>query len=114
MVSNSRIKLLVNDSSRLGPGCYNASNDLLKRSGKVSVDFSKFSKRTLSFVKNSTMPQVGPGSYETTQRALDRKINSPTIPRASNSVFEKSKRRNNGGSIKSNFEIESDSDDGET
>ena len=72
------------------------------------------------FVKKTTLPSVGPGSYEFWNKEVGHKIPNPTIPRetksksmfgggVSHSVNNK-KRRKNHASIRENFEDYSDSD----
>lgn len=39
MIVNSKVKMLVNDSSKLGPGCYDVSDNLLKKSPKVKNNY---------------------------------------------------------------------------
>ncbi len=63
------------------------------------------------------MPNVGPGSYDNAKE-INRKIPNPTIPRDKNNSFigEVTSKRKNKGSIKQNFEedteTESDEDGG--
>lgn len=80
----------------------------------INFGVIKSNKRSLSFAKTTTSPTVGPGSYDTTL-STSRKINNPTIPRhnLNNSSTGPSTRRvKNNGSIKGNFEFDSeDSDD---
>jgi hypothetical protein len=123
-VSNSRIKMLVNDASRLGPGCYNVRDGIVKPSTKVNfyltkilvkapVNFTKTSRRTQSFVKTSTLPSVGPGSYEVS-KDTERKLINPTFPRQglnNSMVSGRINKRLNNGSIRDNYEFESESED---
>lgn len=68
-----------------------------------------------SFVKKTTINTVGPGSYEimSSGTGLERKIYNPTIPRdgVNNSMFAMRKKQRNNGSIRDNYEDDSDSED---
>ena len=63
------------------------------------------------FVRNHTQKNVGPGYYKI-ERSIDRTIKNPTIPRAGwGGTGLKVVRKRNRGSIRDNYEEESNSSD---
>ena len=81
---NPKVKRVVNDTSRLGPGCYEVTDSFTKKSPRALMNFGiSKSKRKDEFIKKTTNPLVGPGSYEITKE-IDRRIYAPTIPRDMN------------------------------
>eukprot|EP00347_Sterkiella_histriomuscorum_P010908 403374461 len=116
-LTNGKVKMITNDSSRLGPGTYQISDYLTKKSPRANLSFGiSKTMRTVddTLVKQTTNSTVGPGSYEITKE-LDRKIYNPTIPRdgINQSVYYTQGRKynRNNGSIKDNYDIQSESDD---
>lgn len=115
----SKVARLTNDGSNLGPGAYNidSSSKALAQSPKGAITWQNSkSKRTEHFVKKFTQTEVGPGAYQLDKKPfMDRSIYNPTIPRAANASrthvdfgFKQKKGVRNKGSIRSNFEEDSD------
>lgn len=73
-IMNPKVMRVVNDTTRLGPGCYDVQHSFVKQSPRALIDFGiSKSNRKDSFTKKTTEPSVGPGSYNITKE-IDRKI----------------------------------------
>lgn len=113
---NPKVKRITNDNTRLGPGCYDVSDTLSKKSPRALINFgiSKSSRKD-TFTKKTTNPSVGPGSYDITKE-IDRKIYAPSIPRDMTNksmITQMGRVKRNKGSIRDNFDVDSDSEEEE-
>jgi hypothetical protein len=84
---NPKMKRLVvaashQDNPNVGPGAYDAQDSFIRKELKSNIKFG-ISKtiRDDPFVKKTTLPSVGPGSYEFWNKDSGYKVTNPTIPR---------------------------------
>ena len=100
----AKVARLTNDGRAVGPGSYDIKGTI--NTSPRTVDYrSDKTRRPEIFVKSQTQKQVGPGSYHASN-LIDRSIKNPTIPRAGWGL--KIKKRRNNGSIKADFEEDSE------
>ena len=79
----SKVQRLTADGTTIGPGQYNVIKSIkaVGNSPRGAIKWSNSkSTRTDHFTKTYTSIEVGPGKY--TAKGIDRSINNPTIPRA--------------------------------
>lgn len=60
----SKVKKLVEDKSRIGPGYYDILDKNVRNSPKAIWGVSKTGRKEDMFIKKTTLPTVGPGSYD--------------------------------------------------
>ena len=118
----SKVARLTNDGSNLGPGAYNVDSaskvTAVSPKGTIAWQNSK-TKRKEHFIKTFTQQDIGPGAYQFDVKPfMTTSIYNPTIPRAANASrthvdfgFPMKKVARNRGTIRSNFEEDSDDED---
>lgn len=75
------MKRLIEDKTKIGPGYYEVHDNTTKKSPRAIASWGTSKTcRDEHFVKRTTLPTVGPGSYEMRNEA-DRKLNNSSFAR---------------------------------
>ena len=110
----AKVARLTDDGSTVGPGSYNVARAYKANSPSAKgADWSiNKTRRVDHFVRNGTEAEVGPGAYHIS-KYVDRSIKNPTIPRQEKPNTwgpGRGKRARNGGSIRADYETDSDTE----